>query len=212
MKGNPSRRREVRADWSRSPGRSRPGKSARWASSRNDPEAVGQLIGKLGPPARWRACSEAGPCGDARSWPLTPLGVAALDGAPTLGSGKAGARLPTDRREAATRDRVPCCAPAAATSAPSSLPSPGRPSPDSRTAAAASSGGARPSRRSSWRSAARCPASAGPSGSRSSANRGRPPRSSDTAGAPGIGSRRGRGRGSTRKGEPSSVLCDRPQA
>jgi hypothetical protein len=103
MKGNEIRRREVRADWIAVAGAKPSGQGRPLGVIRNDPEAVGKLIRQLGPPVSWRTCSEAGPCGDARSWPLTPLGVAGLDGAPTLGPGKAGPRLQPDRREAATR-------------------------------------------------------------------------------------------------------------
>src|SRR6266498_3148493 len=64
------------------------------------PDPIARLIRKLGPPARLRACYEAGPCGYVIYWQLTGLGVHCDVVAPTLVPVKAGDRVKTDRRDA----------------------------------------------------------------------------------------------------------------
>lgn len=66
----------------------------------NRPEAIRQVVRKLGPPERLRACYEAGPTGYVIYWQLTQLGVACEVVAPTLVPVKAGDRVKTDRRDA----------------------------------------------------------------------------------------------------------------
>jgi transposase len=66
----------------------------------NRPDPIARLIRKLGPPARLRACYEAGPCGYVLYWQLTRLGVHCDVVAPTLVPTKAGDRVKTDRRDA----------------------------------------------------------------------------------------------------------------
>src|SRR6266508_6088138 len=64
------------------------------------PDPIARLIRKLGPPARLRACYEAGPCGYVLYWQLTRLGLHCDVVAPTLVPTKAGDRVKTDRRDA----------------------------------------------------------------------------------------------------------------
>ena len=67
----------------------------------NRKESVRKLVRKLGPPARLRACYEAGPTGYVLYWQLAELGVKCEVVAPTLVPVKAGDRVKTDRRNAA---------------------------------------------------------------------------------------------------------------
>jgi len=66
----------------------------------NRPDPIARLIRKLGPPARLRACYEAGPCGYVLYWQLTRLGLHCDVVAPTLVPTKAGDRVKTDQRDA----------------------------------------------------------------------------------------------------------------
>jgi transposase len=66
----------------------------------NRPEAVRQLIKKLGPVDPLRVCYEAGPTGYALYWQLVGLGVSCEVVAPSLVPAKAGDRVKTDRRDA----------------------------------------------------------------------------------------------------------------
>ena len=66
----------------------------------NRPEAVRRLLGKLGKPATFRVCYEAGPTGYALYWQLTKLGVHCEVIAPSLVPSKPGERVKTDRRDA----------------------------------------------------------------------------------------------------------------
>jgi transposase len=71
----------------------------------NSPESIRRLVKKLGPAEDLRACYEAGPTGYVVSWQLPARGVRCEEVAPTLGPTKAGDRVKTDRRDAATRAR-----------------------------------------------------------------------------------------------------------
>jgi transposase len=71
----------------------------------NAPEALRKLVTKLGPGERLRVCYEAGPTGYVVYWQLTALGVPGEVVAPTLVPVKAGDRVKTDRRDAATLAR-----------------------------------------------------------------------------------------------------------
>jgi transposase len=64
------------------------------------PEAVRQLIKKLGPVEQRRVCHKAGPTGYTLYWQLVHLGVACEVVAPSLVPVKAGDRVKTDRRDA----------------------------------------------------------------------------------------------------------------
>jgi len=64
------------------------------------PEAVAQLVRKLGVPGRLRCCYEAGPCGYALYRQLRARGVACQVVAPTLIPVRPGDRVKTDRRDA----------------------------------------------------------------------------------------------------------------
>jgi transposase len=66
----------------------------------NRPDALRQLVKKLGPAERLRVCYEAGPTGYDVYWQLTALGVPCEVVAPTLVPMKAGDRVKTDRRDA----------------------------------------------------------------------------------------------------------------
>ena len=66
----------------------------------NEPEAVRQLVRRLGPAQRLRVCYEAGPCGYGLHRQLTALGVACMVVAPTLIPVRPGDRVKTDRRDA----------------------------------------------------------------------------------------------------------------
>jgi len=71
----------------------------------NSPESIRRLVKKLGPAEDLRACDEAGPTGYVVYWQLTALGVRCEVVAPTLVPTKAGDRVKTDRRAAATLAR-----------------------------------------------------------------------------------------------------------
>ena len=67
---------------------------------RNQPEALRQLVRKLGPVEDLRVCYEAGPTGYVTHWELAALGVACEVIAPTLVPVKPGDRVKTNRRDA----------------------------------------------------------------------------------------------------------------
>lgn len=64
------------------------------------PEAVSQLVRKLGPASRLNFCYEAGPCGYGLYRQLTKLGAQCTVVAPSLIPVKPGDRVKTDRRDA----------------------------------------------------------------------------------------------------------------
>jgi transposase len=66
----------------------------------NRPEAIRQLVKKLGPAKQLRVCYEAGPTGYVIYWQLATLGILCEVVAPTLVPVKAGDRVKTDRRDA----------------------------------------------------------------------------------------------------------------
>jgi len=66
----------------------------------NRPDAIRQLVKKLGPVGELRVCYEAGPTGYALYRQLTDLGVRCDVVAPTLVPVRAGERVKTDRRDA----------------------------------------------------------------------------------------------------------------
>jgi transposase len=66
----------------------------------NRPEAIRQLVKKLGPAERLRICYEAGPTGYVIYWQLSQLGARCDVVAPTLVPVKPGDRVKTDRRDA----------------------------------------------------------------------------------------------------------------
>ena len=66
----------------------------------NQPDSVRRLVKKLGRPATWKACYEAGPTGYALYWQLTKLGVHCDVVAPTLVPVRSGDRVKTDKRDA----------------------------------------------------------------------------------------------------------------
>jgi transposase len=66
----------------------------------NRPDAIRQVVKKLGPAKHLRVCYEAGPTGYVIYWQLTALGVPCEVVAPTLVPVKAGDRVKTDRRDA----------------------------------------------------------------------------------------------------------------
>jgi transposase len=72
----------------------------------NRPEAIKQLMKKLGPAASLRVCYEAGPTGYVVYWQLTKLGIHCEVIAPTLVPVKAGDRVKTDRRDAVKLARL----------------------------------------------------------------------------------------------------------
>lgn len=77
------------------------------ATIENRPEAVRQLIKKLGEPASGRVCYEAGQTGYVLYWQLTKLGVHCEVVAPSLVPVKSGNRIKTDRRDALRLASVP---------------------------------------------------------------------------------------------------------
>ena len=66
----------------------------------NAPEAIAKLVRKLGPAARLRVCSEAGPCGYVLHRQLTELGAEGVVVAPSPVPTKPGDKVKTDRRDA----------------------------------------------------------------------------------------------------------------
>ncbi len=70
------------------------------------PQAVRDLVRRLGPPQRITACYEAGPCGYTLYRHLTHLGVHCLVVAPSLVPSKPGDRVKTDRRDATKLARL----------------------------------------------------------------------------------------------------------
>jgi len=70
------------------------------------PQAVRDLVRRLGPPQRIAACYEAGPCGHTLYRHLTHLGVHCLVVAPSLVPRKPGDRVKTDRRDATKLARL----------------------------------------------------------------------------------------------------------
>lgn len=70
------------------------------------PQAVRDLVRRLGPPQRLTAGYEAGPCGYTLYRQLTALGVRCLVVAPSLVPSKPGDRVKTDRRDATKLARL----------------------------------------------------------------------------------------------------------
>lgn len=70
------------------------------------PQAVRDLVRRLGPPQRITACYEAGPCGYTLYRHLTHLGVRCLVVAPSLVPTRPGERVKTDRRDATKLARL----------------------------------------------------------------------------------------------------------
>lgn len=66
----------------------------------NRPEALRQMLKRLGSPEQLRVCYEAGPTGFGIYWQLAALGIRCEVVAPTLVPVKAGDRVKTDRRDA----------------------------------------------------------------------------------------------------------------
>lgn len=63
-------------------------------------ESIRNMVHKIGPVKKLKACYEAGPTGYVLYWQLTQLGVACAVIAPSLVPTKAGDRVKTDRRDA----------------------------------------------------------------------------------------------------------------
>ena len=66
----------------------------------NRPEAIRNLMKRLGPASTLRVCYEAGPCGYVLYWQLVRMGIQCDVVAPTLVPVKSGDRVKTDRRDA----------------------------------------------------------------------------------------------------------------
>ena len=66
----------------------------------NNPDAIRNLVKKLGNPKKLKFCYEAGPCGYVIYRQLTQLGVSCLVAAPSLIPTKPGERIKTDKRDA----------------------------------------------------------------------------------------------------------------
>ena len=66
----------------------------------NTPEAIRQMLKRLGRPERLEVCYEAGPCGYEIYRQLTRMGISCMVVAPSLIPTKAGERVKTDRRDA----------------------------------------------------------------------------------------------------------------
>jgi transposase len=71
-----------------------------YATIKNTPAAVAQLVKKLGPAEQLECCYEAGPCGYGLERQLRGLGAACSVVAPSLIPQRPGERIKTDRRDA----------------------------------------------------------------------------------------------------------------
>ncbi len=76
------------------------GEARSYGTIRNTPEAVAQLVKRLGPVGRLVCCYEAGPCGYGLQRQLVGLGAACTVVAPSLIPQRPGDRVKTDRRDA----------------------------------------------------------------------------------------------------------------